>query len=68
MDLTDYTQEVLNDLQESKLTKQEQISSYATRQRIIRDMFGGSISDVPINHNEYWILDRKIQILGRMTI
>lgn len=68
MDLTDYTQAVLADLQESKLTKQEQISSYATKQRLIREMFGGSISDVPINHTEYWILDKKIQILSRMTV
>ena len=68
MDLTDYTQVVIDDLRESKLTKQEQISLYATKQRMIREMFGGSISDVPINHTEYWTLDKKIQILSRMTL
>lgn len=68
MDQTDYSALVIADLKEKKLTKKELLSVYATEQRIIRDMFGGQISDVPINHGEYWILDKKIQVLGRMNV
>jgi hypothetical protein len=61
--------EIMRDLQEVGGSKSKLVEKYQGEMDIIRNLYGGSIGDIPVNSdNPYWEAQRKLTALGKMTV